>query len=217
MTQAWCKWITAIYQRIITWSYWQTMAPGMRLAVYPWGRAIYLKRAMPAWKATRLPRQPMMTASTAPQNFSGTMAPMAEVEVISSGEGFLSAWIDFNHDFDFADPGEQVITDCAVITGTQPITFTVTDATFPDMVFARFRLYSEDTHGTASPYGFGGLGEVEDYAWDFGATDIRLVQFKSNRVGLPTSLYLFLIGLLGVGGFTWWMRRRLIKRRPQQN
>ncbi len=130
------------------------------------------------------------------------------VDATASGEGFLSAWIDFNNDLDFYDPGEMVITDCAVITGTQPITFTITDATFPSGLFARFRLYSESTNGTASPNGYGGLGEVEDYAWDFGVTDVNLVKFQTRAETIAITPWLLLTGLVCLGGIAWWLRRR---------
>lgn len=130
------------------------------------------------------------------------------VDVTSSGEGFLSAWIDFNNDHDFADSGEQILTDYPVITGTQPITFTITGASFPSSLFARFRLYNESTAGTALTNGYGGMGEVEDYAWDFGVTAIDLAYFQFAPADIPVARWVVLSGIIYLASLAWWKRRK---------
>ena len=83
----------------------------------------------------------------------------ADVAVISSGSGFLNAWIDFNQDGDWGDPGEQVLTDQPVVAGTNVLLIDVPGAT-AGHTFARFRL--TETAGTTY-LGLAATGEVEDY------------------------------------------------------
>ncbi|NLS93705.1 MAG: hypothetical protein GXX96_16215, partial [Planctomycetaceae bacterium] len=86
----------------------------------------------------------------------------ASVNVIASDPGFLNAWLDFNDDGDWTDPGEQILTDAVVTVGANALSFSVpSTATATGETFARFRL------STATGLGPGGTapdGEVEDYA-----------------------------------------------------
>jgi len=88
-----------------------------------------------------------------------------EVMVISSGAGFLNAWIDFNRDGDWMDAGEKILSDQPVAAGSESLLFQVPDID-PDAapeiraMNARFRLSSQPG------IGFSGMaldGEVEDY------------------------------------------------------
>ena len=45
----------------------------------------------------------------------------ATVDVVASEAGLLSAWIDFNADGDWADPGEQVFQDLWLAAGTNSL------------------------------------------------------------------------------------------------
>ncbi len=74
----------------------------------------------------------------------------------------LDAWIDFNRDGDWNDPGEQIFTsfDLGTANGTQTLTFNVPASTVSGTSFARFRLSSA---GGLTPTGFAVDGEVEDY------------------------------------------------------
>ena len=88
-----------------------------------------------------------------------------EVVVLSSGSGYLNAWIDFNQDGDWNDNGEHVIRDQPVVAGTQPITFNVPmidPIASPQTraMNARFRLSSQTA---LAPWGLAIDGEVEDY------------------------------------------------------
>ena len=99
----------------------------------------------------------------------GVLTP---ISVTVTGSGVVEAWIDFNVDGDWNDPGEQIIsidTPGAVFSGTgMPITrvFTVTvPATTPNPpapleTYARFRVSRE---GGLEPTGLSLSGEVEDY------------------------------------------------------
>ena len=86
---------------------------------------------------------------------------IATAQVVASESGLLSAWIDFNGDGDWSDPGEQVFQDLAVAAGTNDLPFLVPASASVTSTFARFRLSNQ------SGLAFDGLapdGEVEDYA-----------------------------------------------------
>ncbi len=101
-----------------------------------------------------------------------------QVDVTVTGEGVLEAWIDFNADGDWDDPGELVISPDLPFEGTvNPAFFGegTTTRTFPIGIpettakllagqsantYARFRV---STNGTGSPVGLALSGEVEDY------------------------------------------------------
>ncbi len=78
----------------------------------------------------------------------------------SSGQGFLNGWIDFNGDGDFADAGEQVVTDTSLGTGTLTTSITIPMTATTGNLYMRFR-YS--TQAGLSPTGDAPDGEVEDY------------------------------------------------------
>ncbi len=94
------------------------------------------------------------------------------IDVTVSGSGVLEAWIDFNADGDWDDPGEQIITAAtpgaifsdagAAITRTFNVTVPATtpDPLSPTETYARFRV-SRD--GGLEPTGLALSGEVEDY------------------------------------------------------
>lgn len=83
------------------------------------------------------------------------------VTVTVNGAGLLSAWIDFGADGSWAQPGDQILADVPLSTGTHVLNFTVpTNAVWGATTFARFRF------STASGLGYTGIapdGEVEDH------------------------------------------------------
>lgn len=84
------------------------------------------------------------------------------VAVNASVSGFVSAWIDANKNGSFADAGEQMLNDQAVISGTNTLTFTTPGATAAGTTYMRFRFSSQ--RGVANtPIGAAPDGEVEDY------------------------------------------------------
>ncbi len=88
---------------------------------------------------------------------AGTSAP---VSIASSGPGFVDAWIDFNADGDWDDPGEQIFASQPVVTGINALSFAVpVDAGFVE-TYARFRISSTGGLGVTGP---ANDGEVEDY------------------------------------------------------
>jgi uncharacterized repeat protein (TIGR01451 family) len=84
----------------------------------------------------------------------------ASVDVIASVPGYLNAWIDFNQDNDWNDPGEIVFTDKSLNTGTNNLSFTVPMNVTTGNTFTRFRF---STIKGISPTGIVNNGEVEDY------------------------------------------------------
>ncbi len=84
----------------------------------------------------------------------------ASVQVTASAAGLLSAWVDFNADGDFADPGEQIFVDRALSAGANTLTFAVPAGATVGTTFSRWRL------STAHGLSFDGPapdGEVEDH------------------------------------------------------
>lgn len=95
-------------------------------------------------------------------NWTSVLASNQSVSlsVRSSGSGFLNAWIDFNQDGDWADPGEQIFTNQAVVAGLNLLSFSTPLLNVGGPVFARFRLSSDQN---LLPTGQASDGEVEDY------------------------------------------------------
>jgi len=85
----------------------------------------------------------------------------ATLDVTASATGVLNAWIDLNADGDWADAGEQVFTDTALVAGVNNLQVAVPLSATLGTTFARFRL---DSTGGLMPTGLAGDGEVEDYA-----------------------------------------------------
>ncbi len=85
---------------------------------------------------------------------------------------FLDAWIDFNQDGDWDDPGEQIFTsfDLGSSDGIQTLSFTIAQSVESNVVagvtFSRFRL---STAGNLNPTGLADDGEVEDHTVELGA------------------------------------------------
>lgn len=85
-----------------------------------------------------------------------------EFTVRSTGDGILNAWIDFNRDGDWNDPGEQIVTNLPLVNGvTQNRTFDVPVTAALGTTYARFRFSTATGLGPTGP---ANDGEVEDYA-----------------------------------------------------
>ncbi|MBN3035255.1 MAG: S8 family serine peptidase, partial [Bacteroidales bacterium] len=86
----------------------------------------------------------------------------ANIQVVASVQGFLSAWIDFNANGTWGDPGEQIFNTAALAAGTNNLSFPVPFTAPPGaQTFARFRFINVPI---ALPfYSQGPSGEVEDY------------------------------------------------------
>lgn len=82
------------------------------------------------------------------------------VEVTVPKAGKLDAWMDFNGDGDWNDPGEQIFSDQVLNIYTNSLDFEIPCEASLSPIFARFRLSSE---GGLSYDGLAEDGEVEDY------------------------------------------------------
>ncbi|MCB9871597.1 MAG: hypothetical protein H6837_17205 [Planctomycetes bacterium] len=88
-------------------------------------------------------------------------SPLA-LEVTASASGRLNAWIDYNRDGDWTDPGEHVLDDVLLAPGPNAlVTAAIPDDATPGTTFARLRL---DSVGGLEPTGPASDGEVEDHA-----------------------------------------------------
>ncbi len=84
----------------------------------------------------------------------------ATVTVNASASGKLDGWIDFNNNGTFADAGEKVFNNVALVAGNNSLSFSVPNGATPSLTIARFRLSSV---GGLSFNGAAADGEVEDY------------------------------------------------------
>lgn len=84
---------------------------------------------------------------------------------IQNGSGFLNAWFDWNADGDFADAGEQMVTNQAVAVGPLNLNIAVPVTAIIGPTFARFRVCTNNTvlDNCSSPRNTVQSGEVEDY------------------------------------------------------
>ncbi|QDT92764.1 GEVED domain-containing protein [Gimesia algae] len=120
----------------------------------------------------------------------------ATVTIISSGSGFIDAWIDLNNDGDWNDPYEKILTRYAVVAGVNAVSFDISHAevvtsTDTTQVAARFRLSSA---GGLSATGKAADGEVEDYLVSvIPQNSIDLLDNDPNR---PGKTALFITGTL---------------------
>lgn len=79
-----------------------------------------------------------------------------------AGNGFLQAWVDWNHDGDFTDTGEQIVQNKLPSAGYINLAQTIPAYAATGLTFARFRF---STDSSLSPTGLASDGEVEDYAF----------------------------------------------------
>jgi len=112
----------------------------------------------------------------------------ASVVVEASGNGWLTAWVDFNGDGDFNDVAERIINK-AVTAGDNTLSFFVPD-TMPagaNSFFSRFRIYPSkpfltSSTGLAMDATFNAVaGEVEDYRWNVVVTAVVLASFSAQE------------------------------------
>ncbi|HYW78007.1 MAG TPA: choice-of-anchor L domain-containing protein, partial [Thermoguttaceae bacterium] len=89
----------------------------------------------------------------------------SEVTVIASAAGMLDAWVDFNADGDWDDPGEQIFASQALVAGDNPLLFAVPEDAVLGETFGRFRF--SDTGGLSydgpAADQYAPVGEVEDH------------------------------------------------------
>jgi VCBS repeat-containing protein len=93
-------------------------------------------------------------------NWFNKKALPTPITLTASGSGFVDAWIDWNQDNDFSDPGEQILLSEPVVAGTNTFYVTTPASAAIGFTTARFRL---STTGGLFNYGLGIGGEVEDH------------------------------------------------------
>ncbi len=92
---------------------------------------------------------------------------LTPVEVTLSSPGFVDAWIDFNSDGDWDDPGEKILDSAAFKSHSLTQTFMVSvpeTAPVPATLTTTFARFRSSSTGTLTPTGLATDGEVEDYA-----------------------------------------------------
>jgi hypothetical protein len=100
--------------------------------------------------------------------FLSTLHPRlsSELRISTEGsnrDGLLSAWIDFNRDGDWDDPGERILTDRRILAGRESgpsFYFEVPEEALPGETFLRLRVSSQAGLGPTGP---APDGEVEDH------------------------------------------------------
>lgn len=102
---------------------------------------------------------------TMPVMLPGTVGSASVVVTNNTGApGYLNAWIDYNDNGLFDDPGEQIAINILVSNGSngvvREITFNIPVNAVPGVRGTRFRLTSEADPGS---FGGGGTGEIEDH------------------------------------------------------
>ncbi len=104
------------------------------------------------------------------------------IQITASTAGFIDAWVDFNADGDWADPGEQIFASTPVVAGVNNLTINVpADAVATPGTFARFRF---STAGGLAPTGLAQDGEVEDYKVAvYPAADLALTARGTPAIG----------------------------------
>ncbi len=100
--------------------------------------------------------------------FRGAINPFIDtpITVTASRAGVLDAWVDFNRDGDWSDPGEKIFDRVPLLLGQNDLAFRATSAaivTTASPTYARFRVSSL---GGLEPFGLASDGEVEDYRVD---------------------------------------------------
>jgi hypothetical protein len=130
---------------------------------------------------------------------------------VTGGPGCLSAWIDWGNDGNFTEGGDNVLSNVAVSTGMNTLTFAVPSNPASGQFYARFRLYAPDTGGTCttarSHWGPAVNGEVEDYVWGFGPNAVALQSFSA--AASTAVLPVVGVGAAVVAGLVVGLRRLL--------
>jgi hypothetical protein len=91
---------------------------------------------------------------------------LTPIEVTLSSAGFVDAWIDFNADGDWDDPGEKILDSVRFTDQSLTQTFMITvpaTAPVPQVATTTFARFRSSTTGGLVPTGLATDGEVEDY------------------------------------------------------
>ncbi|MBK9358781.1 MAG: PKD domain-containing protein [Bacteroidales bacterium] len=97
---------------------------------------------------------------TMPPN--ATQGSSVSITVVASVNGFLDAWMDFNLNSDWSDPGEHIFINQALAAGSNTLTLNIPASAGPGICYSRFRFRT--TNNPINFFGPESDGEVEDYA-----------------------------------------------------
>ncbi|MCK5147940.1 VCBS repeat-containing protein, partial [bacterium] len=120
----------------------------------------------------------------------GTNGGAVEV-FVTGGSGYLSAWIDWNDDNDFADTGEQIFNMQAVAEGADTLSFDIPAGGIPTPDtynrFSRFRLDDSNTVAMTTT-GLVTNGEVEDHYLQFTGFNLVVVSHTPAQNTIDVSV-----------------------------
>ena len=132
-------------------------------------------------------------------------AALLEIVVTSTNDARLHAWIDWNNNSNWNDPGEQIVINHPMINGTNTLSVNIPTNAVPGGVAARFRLASAGLTPsgiiapTLSYEGPAADGEVEDYVFqitppgEFNIEPIDAVRPETDDPLTQTNLFVFRI------------------------
>jgi len=122
------------------------------------------------------------------------------VQVRASTQGRLDAWIDFNNNGSWADPGENIFDNLPVAAGDNILTFAVPGVQGDYNTFARFRFSDRDLTFT----GPAPLGEVEDYQVYVYPRPVVVTKGEAKRLPLGTNVLLLRNIVTANFGWSGW-------------
>jgi hypothetical protein len=110
---------------------------------------------------------------------------------VNGAAGFVSGWVDWNHDGDFTDANELVFTNESFTSGeSRELTFTTPFNASNQTFNFRFRVYdTAQTMAPPSPTGGAGAGEVEDHTFTFGVLAVTLADFGAEPQSEAVRVY----------------------------
>jgi len=133
-------------------------------------------------------------------------------ELVASEPGKVDAWIDFNDDGDWLDPGEKIANSLDVVAGNNLLSYVIPAGATPGQTAARFRISSAgglDATGQATD------GEVEDYMvtildgtnqqninLDLAGNDFSLAVINTEFVATTGAIELMRLETSSIGSFT---------------
>lgn len=97
----------------------------------------------------------------------------------------LDAWMDFNQDNDWGDPGEQIFTSQVVNNGVNNLTFSIPAGALTGTTYTRYR---PSFGGGLAPDGAASSGEVEDYEVKIETPPANDLDFGDAPDGYPVML-----------------------------
>ncbi len=140
---------------------------------------------------------------------------------VNGAAGYVTGWVDWNQDGDFADTGEQVFANEYFTDGqTRIILFSIPVSSINGATLnARFRLYPGIQSGVQALPSFdngAAGGEVEDYAWAWSPTAITLLHFAAlpARPAPQAWLYIVLAVSVLLAGMLYIYHRRKARGLP---